>query len=84
MAKISVRVNLVYTNKKTLQSTYNIEWKSDKRDFEGFMLDLMNTLVSLEPVNTFEKVDIIGIDVIEASKKEKDEIAEFKKANDIK
>ena len=84
MAKISVRVNLVYTNKKTLPSTYNIEWKSDKRDFEGFMLDLMNTLVSLEPVNTFEKVDIIGIDVIEASKKEKDEIAEFKKANDIK
>lgn len=84
MAKISVRVNLVYTNKKTLQSTYNIEWKSDKRDFEGFMLDLMNTLVSLEPVNTFEKVDIIGIDVIEASKKENDEIAEFKKANDIK
>lgn len=83
MSKISVRVQLVYTDQHAIPSTYNIDWDSDRRDFESFMFDLMNTLVTLEDKNTFDKVDILGIDVIEGTAEEKKAVKAFKKEHDI-
>jgi hypothetical protein len=84
MAKISVQVKLVYTDKHSIKSTYNVDWNPRNYEFEDFMVALMNTLVSLEDKNTFDKIDILGIDIVEANDDEKKDISTFKKKNDIK
>ena len=84
MAQVSVRVNLVYLNRRPVESDYNVDWHSDKMSFEEFMLSLMTTLVTLEDESIFDKIDILGIDIIKANDVEKAEINSFKEDNDIK